>query len=219
MGGAPEHIPPRLPLENHHQHTMAAVLRGPGRLLHRAKQERLFRYCFPAHCTAHSLHTDQHRTAHTCTHLSSASGALPAGPLVAAQEVEQVVTLARRSRRFFPPGSAAEIWQEVRPLLADPRQPDAYLVPPPPLNGPANCWSHILCLSLRVLWTFAGSRLAGTADADATGHAAGWRLECLAGRVDECLGFHRAQQLLGRAVAHPALPPGKARCSRCAGKR
>ena len=51
-----------------------------------------------------------------------------AGPVVQVQESDGLIALARKSRRFFPPGAAAEIWRECRPLLADTNRPDAYLV-------------------------------------------------------------------------------------------
>lgn len=39
-----------------------------------------------------------------------------------------MVTLARRARRRFPPGAAAEIWAEIRPKISQTHQPEAYMV-------------------------------------------------------------------------------------------
>ena len=51
-----------------------------------------------------------------------------AGPVIQVQESDGLVALARKARRFFPLGSAEEIWRECRPLLADTNKPDAFLV-------------------------------------------------------------------------------------------
>lgn len=51
-----------------------------------------------------------------------------AGPVIQVQESDGLISLARKARRFFPVGSAAEIWEECRPLLADTNKPDAFLV-------------------------------------------------------------------------------------------
>lgn len=50
--------------------------------------------------------------------------------MIQVQESDGLISLARKARRFFPAGSAAEIWQECRPLLADTNKPDAFLVSP-----------------------------------------------------------------------------------------
>ncbi len=39
-----------------------------------------------------------------------------------------LVTLAHRCRRFFPAGSAAEMWAEWGPQLADPQKPECFEV-------------------------------------------------------------------------------------------
>lgn len=51
-----------------------------------------------------------------------------AGPLNSGQEYEQLILLAQRSRRYFPSGSASEIWQLCRPMLFDTNHPDAFQV-------------------------------------------------------------------------------------------
>ena len=47
-----------------------------------------------------------------------------------ATEAQRVVLvkLARKSRRYFPAGSAAEVWQEFSPPLATPLQAAAFEV-------------------------------------------------------------------------------------------
>lgn len=39
---------------------------------------------------------------------------------------QALTTLVHRCRRFFPPGSAAEIWQHFGPALADPQRPECF---------------------------------------------------------------------------------------------
>lgn len=39
---------------------------------------------------------------------------------------QALVTLAHRCRRFFPPGSAAAIWDQFAPALADPQRPECF---------------------------------------------------------------------------------------------
>lgn len=41
---------------------------------------------------------------------------------------QALTTLVHRCRRFFPPGSAAEIWAKFEPALADPQRPEAFEV-------------------------------------------------------------------------------------------
>lgn len=58
----------------------------------------------------------------------SAEWTLAAGPLSSNQESDQLVALVRRARRYFPPDSAQEVWDEIRPMLADTHNPDAFEV-------------------------------------------------------------------------------------------
>lgn len=41
---------------------------------------------------------------------------------------QALTTLVHRCRRFFPAGSAAEIWGQFAPALADPQRPEAFEV-------------------------------------------------------------------------------------------
>jgi hypothetical protein len=59
----------------------------------------------------------------------------PAGGGVAEARHQGLVTLVHRCRRFFPTGSAAEIWEQFSPALADPQRPECFEVRPP--AGPA----------------------------------------------------------------------------------
>lgn len=53
---------------------------------------------------------------------------LCAGGGVAEARHQALTTLVHRCRRFFPPGSAAEIWATFEPALADPQRPEAFEV-------------------------------------------------------------------------------------------
>ena len=52
----------------------------------------------------------------------------PAGGGVAEARHLGLVTLVHRCRRFFPRGSAAEIWAQFGPALADPQRPECFEV-------------------------------------------------------------------------------------------